>query len=105
MSPVGEALRVRCRKFPSLVNCCNLDWFPNWPKEALLSVASKFLKEIELEENVRVGLAEMCMTVSVDVASTCEKYYKELRRRVYTTPKSYLDQIKLYSALLALKRD
>jgi dynein heavy chain len=46
MSPVGEALRVRCRKFPSLVNCGNLDWFPPWPKEALLSVASKFLKEI-----------------------------------------------------------
>lgn len=47
----------------------------------------------------------MCMSVSVDVANTCDKYYKELRRKVYTTPKSYLDQIKLYSALLALKRD
>ena len=32
MSPVGETLRVRCRKFPSLVNCTSLDWFPNWPK-------------------------------------------------------------------------
>jgi len=71
MSPVGEALRVRCRKFPSLVNCCNLDWFPAWPKEALLSVASKFLKEIDLEESLRSGLAEMCMLVSVDVSATC----------------------------------
>lgn len=43
MSPVGEALRVRCRKFPSLVNCCTLDWFPPWRKEALLSVANRFL--------------------------------------------------------------
>ena len=32
MSPVGELLRVRCRKFPSLINCCSLDWFPNWPR-------------------------------------------------------------------------
>ena len=39
MSPVGDQLRVRCRKFPSLVNCCTLDWFDNWPQEALLSVA------------------------------------------------------------------
>ena len=26
MSPVGDALRVRCRQFPSLVNCCTIDW-------------------------------------------------------------------------------
>lgn len=35
MSPVGESLRIRCRKFPSLVNCCTLDWFPPWPSDAL----------------------------------------------------------------------
>lgn len=27
MSPVGEAFRSRCRMFPSLVNCCTIDWF------------------------------------------------------------------------------
>ena len=45
------------------------------------------------------------MNVSVDVTSLCDKYMKELRRRVYTTPKSYLDHIKLYKSLLATKRD
>jgi dynein heavy chain len=39
MSPVGDALRVRHRKFPSLVDCCTLDWFSSWPKEALINVA------------------------------------------------------------------
>jgi len=46
MSPVGETLRVRCRQFPSLVNCCTLDWFSRWPEEALLFVSSEFLKEL-----------------------------------------------------------
>jgi dynein heavy chain len=46
MSPVGELLRVRSRKFPSLVNCCTLDWFSNWPKEALLEVANRFLDKM-----------------------------------------------------------
>ena len=27
MSPIGEAFRTRLRKFPSLVNCCTIDWF------------------------------------------------------------------------------
>lgn len=32
MSPVGEAFRTRCRMFPSLVNCCTIDWFSEWPR-------------------------------------------------------------------------
>ena len=46
MSPVGDSLRVRCRKFPSLVNCCTIDWFSRWPEEALLYVSSEFLKQL-----------------------------------------------------------
>jgi dynein heavy chain len=47
----------------------------------------------------------MCMNVSIDVTTLCDKYARELRRKVYTTPKSYLDHIKLYKSLLATKRD
>ena len=45
MSPIGDALRVRCRKFPSLVDCCTLDWYAGWPSEALISVATKLIKD------------------------------------------------------------
>lgn len=47
-SPVGESFRSRSRKFPALVNCTVIDWFHPWPEDALLSVASKFLKEIDM---------------------------------------------------------
>jgi len=39
MSPLGEVFRTRLRMFPSLVNCCTIDWFTNWPAEALINVA------------------------------------------------------------------
>lgn len=39
MSPVGDALRVRMRMFPSLVNCTTIDWVDPWPEDALLSVS------------------------------------------------------------------
>ena len=94
MSPVGEALRIRTRKFPSMINCCTLDWFSSWPKAALIEVADKFLKEIELpSQEIRDKLNMMCMEVDLDVQECCDKFYKELKRRVYTTPKSYLDLI------------
>jgi dynein heavy chain len=26
-SPIGDAFRARIRMFPSLINCCTIDWF------------------------------------------------------------------------------
>lgn len=105
MSPVGDTLRIRCRKFPSLVNCCTLDWFSRWPEEALLFVSRAFLKNLELpSEEVRSNLAEMCMIIHTSVESISEQFFNELRRRVYTTPKSYLDLISLYLNTLDKKR-
>ena len=37
--------------FPSLVNCCTIDWFTEWPKEALLSVAETFFENVDLGED------------------------------------------------------
>jgi hypothetical protein len=45
------------------------------------------------------------MQIHTSVATTSEQFYSELRRRYYTTPKSYLDLINLYIALLKDKRD
>lgn len=46
MSPIGDSFRNRLRQYPSLVNCTTIDWFFEWPKEALLEVANKFIKDV-----------------------------------------------------------
>jgi dynein heavy chain, axonemal len=105
MSPVGDTLRVRCRMFPSLVNCCTLDWFSRWPESALFYVSSEFLSDLQLsKEDHRKGLAEMCMIIHTTVEELSEEFFKTLRRRIYTTPKSYLDLINLYLVALEQKR-
>ncbi|KAJ1441552.1 dynein heavy chain, N-terminal region 2-domain-containing protein, partial [Ochromonadaceae sp. CCMP2298] len=69
-------VRDKLHIFPSLINCTTIDWFHGWPEAALVSVAERFLGELELpSEEVRTAV--------------------QLRRRVYTTPKSYLDLINL----------
>ncbi len=47
LSPVGESFRMRIRMFPSMVNCCTINWINAWPHEALLSVSSRFIQKIE----------------------------------------------------------
>lgn len=64
MSPVGDQLRVRCRKFPSLVDCCTLDWFSSWPEDALISVSSSIMKGFnELNQDYVPKLAEVCKEI------------------------------------------
>lgn len=42
--------------------------------------------------------------IHTEVASESERFFQELRRRFYTTPKSYLDLINLYVHLLGEKK-
>lgn len=48
MSPIGEPFRHRLRMYPAFVNCTTIDWFSEWPLEALLEVADKYLANVEL---------------------------------------------------------
>jgi len=106
MSPVGDTLRIRCRQFPSLVNCMTLDYFSSWPEQALLDVSTMKLVELpDVNDAVRKGLALMCMRIHRSVEVTSENFFAQLRRRVYTTPKSYLDLISLYDKVLEEKRE
>ena len=101
-SPVGEQFRVRCRQFPSIINCCTLDWYNAWPDDALYSVAIRFFEGNEDlgVTAVKDQLAKMCVEIHSSVTVECERFYAELRRRNYTTPTSYIELIKLYMKIL-----
>jgi dynein heavy chain len=49
---------------------------------------------------VRDALVRSCGFVHTSIATSAAKFYNELRRMVYTTPKSYLDLIGLYTSKL-----
>ena len=48
MSSEGDAFRNQCRMFPALVNCCTIDWFNMWPRDALLNVSKVIINKAEL---------------------------------------------------------
>ena len=87
MSPVGDAFCARCRKFPSLINCCTIDWFTEWPADALLSVSEKFLGPVELGgEQVKAAVCRMCADIHTSVGAASERFNAQLRRRCGRQP-------------------
>ncbi|XP_037391966.1 dynein heavy chain 3, axonemal [Pygocentrus nattereri] len=104
MSPIGDAFRNRLRMFPSLINCCTIDWFQAWPTDALEMVANKFLEEVELDDYTRTEVVEMCKTFQESVQKLSAQYYSQLRRHNYVTPTSYLELILTFKTLLTSKR-
>lgn len=104
-SPIGEALRNRIRNFPSLVNCTTIDWFSEWPADALDSVAQKFLSEVEMEHKVREQCAFMVKHFHQTTVDASVKFFNNLKRHYYVTPTSYLELIYTFKELLKTKRE
>jgi len=103
-SPVGTTLRVRARKFPALVNCTQIDWFHDWPLDALQSVALRFVSNMDdVPDHLKKGIADSMAFVHGSVNNSSDEYLTNERRYNYTTPKSFLEQIKLYNNLLSKK--
>ncbi|XP_076108254.1 dynein axonemal heavy chain 10-like isoform X2 [Mytilus galloprovincialis] len=102
MSPVGDALRTRCRNFPGLVNNANIDWFFPWPEQALYAVASVFISPENqlIPDEHRSAVVSHIVMVHQAVGSYSKLFLQRLRRNNYVTPKNYLDFVNSYLKLL-----
>ncbi|KAL0208847.1 hypothetical protein P9112_011434 [Eukaryota sp. TZLM1-RC] len=107
-SPVGDNLRVRCRKFPTLVTCTTIDWFHKWPREALVSVAAHRLNSAEGlslgSEEVVSDIVEFMANAHVSANGMAEQFKTVARRHTYTTPKSFLELIDVYVSMFKEKK-
>ncbi|CAE8637770.1 unnamed protein product [Polarella glacialis] len=107
MSPVGQAFRNRLRSFPSLVNCCAIDWFHEWPADALSAVANQFLsedKDLDFDDQTRGSVVKVMVTIQQSVIELSDKYLSELKRHFYVTPTSYLELISSFLSTLKTRR-
>ena len=90
--------------FPGLVNCCTIDWFLPWPREALKSVAEYFLSSVDDLPQIE-GVVEICVDMQERVHQLSARFKTELSRYYYVTPTSYLILIKVFKEKLDIKRN
>ena len=107
MSPLGTKFTTRLRMFPSLINCSTIDWFTEWPEEALIGVGKGALLDCAADlgiEPVLDNLVEMFKKIHKSVETISVKYVQELRRYNYVTPTSYLELLNMFKSILRKKK-
>ncbi|XP_077988088.1 dynein axonemal heavy chain 2-like [Glandiceps talaboti] len=106
MSPVGDPFRNRIRMYPAFVNCTTIDWFSEWPRDALIEVGEKYLENMDLgsPEETKGSVAQIFCTIHRSVVDSSRQMLLELKRHNYVTPTNYLELVSGYKQLLAEKR-
>ena len=91
-------IRNRIRMFPAFVNCTTIDWFAEWPKDALLEVAQRYLEDVNLGvtenlDTLKQNLSTIFVTCHRSVVDMSEKMMAEMKRKNYITPTNYLELV------------
>ena len=82
-----------------------IDWYDEWPKDALLSVAHRYFEKVDIgSPEAKQAICEICVEMHYSVSRTADDFFNVLSRKVYTTPTSYLELLNLYSSMLGEQR-
>ena len=62
--------------YPALVNCSTIDYFNEWPQEALLEVGEKYLSNVNLENNdqVIINKSYFCIIYIINLTTVLLNY-------------------------------
>lgn len=82
-----------------------MDWFSEWPEDALESVAlDNFRKEsIIIDDDTIVKVVSACKYIHKRVEKESKVFSERMRRFVYLTPTSYIELLSLYRKILNMK--
>jgi len=104
MSPIGDAFRERTRMFPGLVNCCTINWFKDWPVDALEEVAMKKLRDDDVNAKVKADLCKIFGMIHASTVSTADEMFNAIKRKMYVTPTNYIEFVNFFRALMVEKK-
>lgn len=103
-SPIGSSFRTRLRLYPSLVNCCTIDWYDSWPEDALEMVANYYMVKVNVSDTIKSAAVIACKQFHVDARVVSADFYTNYGRKTYITSASYLDLIKSFTSLTNKKQ-
>lgn len=79
-------------------------YYQEWPSDALLAVATRFLKDVELTQLERDTAIKLCQMFHTDTQILTKQFLLRVKRFNYVTPTAYLELINMFKTLLNRKR-
>ncbi|KAL9909718.1 dynein heavy chain at 62B [Glossina fuscipes fuscipes] len=105
LSPIGDALRTRVRLYPSLVNCCTIDWYQSWPEEALQMIAKISLESVEVpSDQIKQAIVETCQYFHTTASKVCADFCEATNRYIYLTNAYFLELILSFQSVFGRKQ-
>lgn len=95
----GSQLRRLIEMYPSIINCCTIDVFENWPDDALYMIASKFLQSVQFPTELSDSIVTACKYVHKTASEMAEVYRMETNNNMFVTSSSYLAFINRFTHL------
>jgi dynein heavy chain 1 len=125
MNPPEEGLSSKAATSPALFNRCVLNWFGDWSDQALYQVGSELTQSIDLDRpkyvapdsipvayrgltlppSHRESVVNAMVAVHHSLKSKNDKLQKTQNRKMYLTPRHFLDFVAQYVTLYNEKRE
>ncbi|CEM16453.1 unnamed protein product [Vitrella brassicaformis CCMP3155] len=120
MNPANPDFANRQATSPALFNRCIIDWFGDWPHDALVQVAREFTGNMELardafvcdraedfqdDEERHMAVANAIVFFHEKVDEMNQKLMRAAKKYNYVTPRDYLDFINHFLGLVEEKRE
>lgn len=125
MNPPEEGLSSKAATSPALFNRCVLNWFGDWSDQALYQVGSELTQSVDLDRSSyvapdsipiayrglnlppshRESVVNAMVAVHHSLRSKNDKLQKTQNRKMYLTPRHFLDFVAQYVSLYNEKRE
>ncbi|KAK6642963.1 hypothetical protein RUM43_004465 [Polyplax serrata] len=104
-SPIGASFRNRLRLYPSFVNCCTIDWFVDWPEDALEMIGKRWMENVNLSEDIKNSSIVACKYFHVTAKSLSAEFFQKTNRKTYITSSAFLELIVSFTKFTNAKQD
>ena len=117
MNPPQAGSAAKATTSPALFNRCVIDWFGDWPSQALQQVADEYTQALDLTGsdsitptgtdepvNVRSAIVNICQDVHKSIDAVNKRMASIAGRTMFLTPRHYLDFINQFVKLFTEKQ-
>lgn len=106
MSPANKFYREILINYPSLINSCTIDYFSQWPDDALVSIAQRFLSAEDftlLTDAQKESSGKMFREFHYSTMAMADALFAQRHKQIYIPPVTYIETINVFMATLKKK--